>query len=82
MRLAADENFDYGILRGLLRNLPGLDLIMAQDAGMTGASDTHVLEWAAAENRELLTQDAQTMPRFAYIRVEQGEPMPGVIVVP
>lgn len=82
MTLATDENFDYGILRGLLRKLPGLDLVLAQDAGMTGADDPQVLEWAAAENRVLLTHDAQTMPVFAYKRVEKGDPMPGVIVVP
>lgn len=82
MKLATDENFDYGIVRGLLRKLPKLNLVMAQEAEMAGQEDPYVLQWAASEGRVLLTQDAQTMPQFAYERVAKSEPMPGVIVVP
>ncbi len=82
MKLAADENFDYTIIRGLLRRQPGLDIVLIQDVGMAGADDQSVLEWAASDNRVLITHDAQTIPKFAYARVEQGKPMPGVIVVP
>ncbi|MGH3992866.1 MAG: hypothetical protein ACRDSN_10440, partial [Pseudonocardiaceae bacterium] len=40
-----------------------------------------VLEWAAAENRVLLTHDVATMARYAYERVEAGLPMPGVFEI-
>jgi len=60
-RLAADENFNQDIIRGLLRRKPDLDLVRVQDAGLSGASDPAVLEWAAAEDRLLLTHDLTTI---------------------
>ena len=43
---------------------------------------TPVLEWAAGEGRVLLTHDFATMSDFAYERVADGLPMPGVVMVP
>jgi hypothetical protein len=34
--LAADENFNNDILRGLLRRKPDLDMVRVQDAGLPG----------------------------------------------
>lgn len=45
--LAADENFNNDILRGLLRRDPTLDIVRIQDVGLTHAPDPIVLEWAA-----------------------------------
>lgn len=77
--LALDENFNNDILRGLLRLNPRLDTIRIQDAGLRGAGDELVLEWAAMERRVLLTHDVSTITPHAYARVEAGLPMPGVI---
>jgi predicted nuclease of predicted toxin-antitoxin system len=79
--LVADENFNNDILRGLLRRDPSLDIVRIQDIGLTHAPDPVVLEWAAQENRVLLTHDRNTITKFAYERVAQGKPMPGVIEV-
>jgi len=79
--LVADENFNNDILRGLLRRNPSLDIIRIQDVGLTHATDPDVLEWAAQENRVLLTHDQNTVTKFAYQRVVEGKPMPGVIEV-
>ena len=79
--LVADENFNNDILRGLLRRDPSLDIVRIQDVGLTKASDPVVLEWAAKENRVLLTHDRNTITKFAYERVAAGKPMPGVIEV-
>jgi len=79
--LAVDENFDHHILRALLRRVPDLDARTAAAAGLAGASDPVVLEWAAREHRVLLTHDVRTMTRFAHDRVARGEPMPGLIQV-
>src|SRR6266511_486398 len=79
--LVADENFNNDILRGLLRQDPSLDVVRIQDVGLTHAPDPVVLEWGAQENRVLLTHDRNTVPKFAYERVKQGKPMPGVIEV-
>ncbi len=80
-RFAADENSNNDILRGVLRRNPGVDIIRVQDVGLSGADDPAVLEWAARESRALLTHDVATMTRYAYERVESGEPMPGVFEV-
>lgn len=77
----ADENFNNDILRGLLRRDPSLDILRIQDVGLTHAPDPDVLEWAAKENRVLLTHDRNTITKFAYERVKEEKPMPGVIEV-
>ena len=81
MRLLADENFDNRILRGLHREHADVDIIRAQDTDIYQADDPRVLEWAASEGRVLLTHDLKTIPRHAYERVRNGQPMPGVIAV-
>jgi Domain of unknown function (DUF5615) len=55
-----------------------MDLVRVQDAGLSEADDSTVLEWAARENRVLLTHDVATMTRYAYERIRAGLPMPGV----
>jgi predicted nuclease of predicted toxin-antitoxin system len=81
LRLAADENFNSRIVRGLRRGLPEIDLVSVQEAGLSGADDPSVLAWAAREGRLLLTHDAATMTRYAYERVRRGESMPGVVEI-
>ncbi len=79
--LAADENFNNDIVRALKRRMPELDIVRVQDAGLGGADDPSVLEWAAKAGRVLLTHDVSTMSDFAYGRVGRGEAMPGVFVL-
>jgi hypothetical protein len=79
--LVADENFNNDILRGLSRRNPSLDIVRIQDVGLVGVPDPEVLEWAAQENRVLLTHDQNTVTKFAYQRVVEGKRMPGVIEV-
>ncbi len=81
LRLAADENFNNDIMRGLMRRSPELDIVRVQDAGLSGADDQTVLEWAAREGRVLLSHDVSTLTRYAYERVEAGKRMPGVFEV-
>lgn len=81
LRFAADENFNQNIVRGLLRRDPDLDIVCIQDAGLSGADDPTVLEWAAQQGRVLLTQDVSTLTNHAYERVQAGLPMPGVFEV-
>lgn len=81
MRLVSDENFNGEIVRGLWLRRPDLDLCRVQDIGLPEADDPTILEWAAANNRIVLTHDRATMPDFAYDRVVAGRPMPGVLVL-
>ncbi len=80
--LAADEDFDNRIVRGLVRRNRQLDVVRVQDAGLSGADDPAVLDWAASEGRVVLTHDASSMTRYAHDRVRAGTPMSGVFEVP
>ncbi len=81
LRLAADEDFNHDILRGLRRKLPAADITSVQEAGLSGADDPEVLAWAAEENRVLLSHDVNTLTKHAYERIIRGERMPGVFEV-
>jgi Domain of unknown function (DUF5615) len=81
LRFAADENFNRDIVRGLLRRKPALDIVTIQDAGLGGADDLAVLEWAAVQGRVVITHDVSTLTKHAYDRVAAGRPMPGVFEV-
>lgn len=81
LRFLVDENFNYDIVRGLLRRAPTIDLRRVQDEGLSGADDPTILAWAAETGRILLTHDVSTITDFAYQRVRAGLTMPGVIEV-
>lgn len=48
---------------------------------ISGADDQTVLDWAADENRIVLTHDFATLINQAYERTSRGQTMPGVFVV-
>ena len=77
----ADEGFNYDIVQGLQAQMPGIDLIRVQDVGIEGTSDPDVLEWAAREGRVVLTSDKRTMKPDAEVRLRNGLPMPGLVVL-
>ena len=79
---AADEDLDGHVVRGVRRYLPSVDIVRAQDAGLRGAADRRVLEWAAEAGRVLISHDASTMTAEAYARIARGDSLPGVIIVP
>ena len=81
LRLAADENFNGDIVRGLLRRNPKLDVVRVQDVGLSGADDPSVLQWAADQGRIIVTHDISTLAKHAFDRIAAGQPMPGVFEV-
>ena len=81
LRFAADENLNYNIIRGLRRRRADLNISRIQDVGLSGKDDATVLEWAAKENRILLTHDATTITKYAYKRINEGLTMPGVFEI-
>ena len=81
LRLAADENFNGDIVRGLLRRNPKLDIVRVQDVGLSGADDPSVLQWAADQGRIVITHDISTLAKHAFDRIAAGQPMPGVFEV-
>jgi len=78
LRWLADENPNSDILRALFRAKPDLDIVRVQDVGLTGTGDEALLEWAADQNRALLTHDVSTITGYAYRRIMRGDAMPGV----
>ena len=78
LKFLADENFNYNIVRGMLRRNPDVDVVRVQDVGLGGADDPTILEWAAREQRVLLTHDVATITHYAYERVRANKRMPGV----
>lgn len=68
------------ILRALLRQIPDLDVVRVQDTPLSGMDDPTLLQFAAAENRIVLTHDVETLVGYAWERVRSGMAMPGVIV--
>ncbi len=81
LRLLADENFNGDIVRGLLLREPALDIVRAQDSGLTGLDDAAILSWAAEKDRIVLTHDRSTLPEFAAKRLFAGDKVPGVFIL-
>ena len=63
----------------MLRRSSNVDLVRVQDVGLLGAPDEDILDWAAENNRILLTHDKATIPGFAYNRMSSQQKMCGVL---
>ena len=81
LRLLTDEDFPGDVVSGLLRRIAALDLVRVQDVGLMHTPDPDILEWAARNNRLILSRDRRTLSVFAWHRVAQGLPMPGVFLL-
>jgi predicted nuclease of predicted toxin-antitoxin system len=81
VRLLADENLDLSIVVGLKRIMADLDIVRVQEIGLRGISDPDLLEWAAKEDRVLITHDVNTVTASLRQRIETGLSSPGVIIV-
>lgn len=82
LKYLSDENFHNHVIRGFRRQFPKLDLVRAVEVGLEGATDPAVLEWAAQNDRILITHDVRTIRAFVEDRLAKGLAMPGVIFVP
>ncbi len=76
-----DEDFNGRIVRGLRRRAPTLDTLTVQEVGLGTAADPEVLEWAANENRLLVSHDHNTMRAYAEERLGARQPMSGLLLV-
>jgi len=81
IRFLTDEDFNNVILNGIKRCIPNLDIVRAQDVGLRTSRDPAVLEFAAAENRILLSHDTSTMETHARARILAGKPMSGIFLI-
>jgi predicted nuclease of predicted toxin-antitoxin system len=82
IKFLVDENFDHKTLSGIKRREPDIDIVAVQEVGLREADDPAVLEWAAKDERIVVTHDVTTFSDFAFERVAAGLPMPGVLEIP
>lgn len=82
LRLLADENLNRFIVSGVRDRVVAADFPRAQDLGLRGLADPELLEWAARENRIVVSHDVSTMTRHGSDRVRQGLELPGLLLVP
>lgn len=82
LRLLIDENINDRIVHGLKRRLPRVDFVKVKDVGLAGAADVELLQWAAQQNRVIVSHDVQTMIHHAEEMIKSGKPMAGVILIP
>ncbi len=65
----------------MLRRLPDLNIVRVHEVGLRTLRDEVILEFAASDNRIVLTHDLATMGNFARDRLAAGKPMPGILEV-
>jgi hypothetical protein len=79
--LLSDEDLQGAIVAGLLLHFPGIDLVRVQDVGLMQTPDPLILDYAARQNRVIVTHDRTTMTAHAQDRMDQGLCMAGLIVL-
>jgi hypothetical protein len=79
--LLTDEHLQGAIIAGLRLHFPALDLVRVQGIGLMQTPDPSILQYAASQNRVVVTHDRNTMTAHAQDRVNQRLPMPGLIVL-
>ena len=81
IRFLADENFNNGIIRGIKRQIPDVEILRVQDTNLISKPDPKLLEWAAENDYIVLSHDVNTMRGFYYDRLKDGKPNPGLFLV-
>ena len=81
IRFLTDEDFNIQILAGVRRRLPDIDIVRVQDSGLRSFRDQLILQFAADEDRIVLSHDVSTMESHARGRVLAGKPMPGLFLI-
>lgn len=81
LRYLLDENCNARILRGLRRRAPQLNILTVHEAGLRGDPDAEILEFAATEQRVVVSHDVRTMTVHAKARLLATKPMSGLILV-
>lgn len=74
------ENIPIAVVRAVKRRRPDMDILSVKDVGLRQTPDPKVLEWAATNDRIVVTYDRSTMIDDAIDRILQRLPMPGLFV--
>ena len=81
MLFLTDENLEAQIQLQLRRHYPDINIIDVRDVGLDHTPDEDILQWAAENNRIVITHDVNSMRGLADSRARTGLPMPGAIIV-
>ena len=82
VRFLADEDLDSDIIEGLRSREPAIDILSAKKTSLRGTKDPDLLEFAAQQERILISHDRRTMIRHFRDRLAVGESSPGLFIVP
>ena len=82
VRFLADEDLDSDIIEGLRSHEPAIDILDSKQAGYRGAKEPVLLEFAAQQERILISHDRRTMTRYFRDRLAAGKSSPGLFIVP
>ena len=80
IRFQADADLNEDIVSGVRRKEPLIDFQTADEAGLHGLADPHVLGLAAGAGRILVSHDRKTMPTYFAAFIE-AEPSPGLFII-
>lgn len=81
-RLLIDHDFNHKILRGLVQRIPNLDFVTADQIEKRAESDENHLIWALRNERVIISHDVNTFTDASIKRLNNGEEIYGLIVVP
>ena len=81
IRFLTDEDFNIHLFEGVRLRLPDLNIVRIQDSGLRSYRDPLILQFAAAENRIVLSHDVSTMETHAIARLITNKPMPGLFLI-
>ena len=77
----ADENIESYLVEALVQRVPSIDIVSVHEEELVATDDRVILQWAADNERMVITRDISTMRAIADFRVRNGMGMPGLIVI-
>lgn len=81
-RFLSDEDIRGPIITAIRREEPALDLMTAYQAGLAGAGDAAILDYAWKEERLVISHDVSTMSVAARQRLVDGGGIRGLFLIP
>ncbi|MBI2803473.1 MAG: DUF5615 family PIN-like protein [Planctomycetes bacterium] len=80
-RFLADHDLNEHIVDAVQRREPAIEFIRARDVGMGERSDDDVLAYAGQHGYIIVSHDVNTMTNAAYMMLDAGGTMNGLLMV-
>lgn len=82
VQLFFDNDVADIVVEGVLNHYENINLIRAREVGLRHAADAVLLDWAAANDRVMISHDETTITVAAFERMRAALSMPGLVIVP